>query len=109
MTVTASSSALFVGITSWNSGDFLPLCIGSLQESVPEAEILVLDNFSSDGSADLARSLGARVRPTVVCLENNYRDPRVWRAMRRARYRAFARIGQDEVYLRSGFESARSR
>lgn len=38
-------------------------------------------------------------RPAVVCLENNYLDPVLWRLMRRAGYRAYVRIRQDEIYV----------
>jgi FkbM family methyltransferase len=45
----------------------------------------------------------ARVRPAVVCVENNYLDPEIWRILRRARYVPYARIRQDEIYLASEF------
>jgi glycosyltransferase involved in cell wall biosynthesis len=54
---------LFVGITSWNSEEFLPRCIRAIQASTEAqtTEIIVLDNGSEDASATLARDLGATV------------------------------------------------
>jgi hypothetical protein len=63
------------------------LCI-----DVEGAEIEALDSF------DLAT-----VRPTVVCIENNYLDPRIWRVLKAAGYRPYARIMQDEVWLSRGY------
>jgi FkbM family methyltransferase len=63
-----------------------------LSVDVEGAELEVLDSF------DLRR-----LRPTVVCIENNYRDRAIWRAMARAGYRPYARIRQDEIYLARGF------
>ncbi len=40
-----------VVIPSWNSLGFLPRCLGSLDDQGVEAELLVVDNGSTDGSA----------------------------------------------------------
>ena len=69
-----------------------------LSIDVEGAELEVLESF------DLRR-----VRPSVVCIENNYRDRAIWRAMRRAGYRPYARIRQDEIYLAPGFEPGGAR
>ena len=55
--------SIFVGITSWNSQLFLPHCLGSLQNTTQgqNLNICVLDNKSTDNSADIARSYGAQV------------------------------------------------
>lgn len=58
-----NSSRLFVGITTWNSEILLPLCLESLQRTAPDAEIVILDNESTDGTLEIARKLGVR---TVV-------------------------------------------
>jgi hypothetical protein len=51
----------------------------------------------------LGRVLGSfdlrRVQPRVVCVENNDLDRTIWRFMRRAGYRAYTRIRQDEIYV----------
>jgi len=45
-----------VVVVSWNSEPYLPGCLGSLRDLVrPAAEIVVVDNASSDGSVDLVR------------------------------------------------------
>ena len=54
---------LFVGITSWNSALFLPHCIQAVRANTTDVrtEIVVLDNLSEDGSADIARAHGTNV------------------------------------------------
>lgn len=63
-----------------------------LSIDVEGAELEVLDSFD-----------WRRLRPSVVCIENNYRDRAIWRAMKRAGYRPYTRIRQDEIYLARGF------
>jgi len=46
-------------VVCWNSADDLPRSLGSLGSDVAEA--ILIDNASTDGSADVARALGARV------------------------------------------------
>jgi glycosyltransferase involved in cell wall biosynthesis len=57
------ANELFVGITSWNSGEFLPRCIRAIQNTTERGstKIVVLDNCSDDASVKLARDLGATV------------------------------------------------
>ena len=57
----SESSQLFVGITTWNSGLLLPLCLDSLKRTAPHADVVVLDNESTDETQTIARSSGARV------------------------------------------------
>jgi GT2 family glycosyltransferase len=47
-----------VVIPSWNSLQFLPACLDSLQEQGPELELLVVDNGSVDGSVEFLRERG---------------------------------------------------
>ena len=47
--------AVAVAVVSWNTRDLLRECLRSL-EGVPEAEVWVVDNASSDRSADMVRS-----------------------------------------------------
>jgi GT2 family glycosyltransferase len=57
--------AISAVVVAWNSARALARCIGSLREAELEAsgrlEIVVVDNGSSDGSAERARELGADV------------------------------------------------
>ncbi len=54
---------LFVGITSWNSVTFLGHCIDAVKQttSADSTRIVVLDNESTDGSFEMARSRGVEV------------------------------------------------
>lgn len=54
---------LFVGITSWNSRLFLGHCIDAVRRTTdPDStRVVVLDNASSDGSAELAADRGVEV------------------------------------------------
>lgn len=63
-----------------------------LSVDVEGAELEVLDSFNL-----------RRLQPSVVCIENNYRDRAIWRAMTSAGYRPYLRIRQDEIYLARGF------
>lgn len=51
-----------VGIVTYNGAGQIGRCLASvLAQSLPPAEVVVWDNASSDGSADLARAAGAAV------------------------------------------------
>ena len=67
-----------------------------LSIDVEGAELEVLSSFDQ-----------RRLRPSVVCIENNYRDRAIWKAMKRAGYRPYTRIRQDEMYVARGFERRR--
>ena len=68
------------------------------QHGITSIDLLCIDVEGAEldvlGSFDLRRA-----RPAVVCIENNYRDARIWRVMRRGGYLPFARIEQDEIYV----------
>jgi GT2 family glycosyltransferase len=54
--------AVAVGVVSFNSAPDLPRCLATVRaQTVPPAELLVWDNASHDGSAELARASGAHV------------------------------------------------
>jgi GT2 family glycosyltransferase len=52
-----------VVVVNWNGADVLPACLRSLEPFVTRAEVVVVDNASTDGSADLVPTLlpGARL------------------------------------------------
>lgn len=50
-------------IVNWNSGAYLGKCVASLREHAPEAQVIVVDNASSDGSLEAALD---RAPATVV-------------------------------------------
>jgi GT2 family glycosyltransferase len=54
--------AVAVGIVAYDSAPFLARCVGAVRaQTAPPAELVVWDNASRDGSAALARALGATV------------------------------------------------
>ena len=54
---------LFIGVTSWNSQLFLPLCLRSINDMSAgiDKRVVVLDNASTDRSVELAQSEGCEV------------------------------------------------
>lgn len=58
------SADLLIGITSWNSARFIGRCIEAVKKHTVglNLEIVVFDNGSDDGSAEIAERLGATVR-----------------------------------------------
>jgi GT2 family glycosyltransferase len=63
--VTAVAPTLSYCVVNTNGRDFLLACLGAIERTHPqgvEHEILVLDNASSDGSADAVRNRGAEIR-----------------------------------------------
>jgi len=57
MEASVASPDLSIIIVNWNSKDFLEGCLKSIRDHVPaeEAQVIVVDNASSDGSADMVR------------------------------------------------------
>lgn len=54
---------LRVGITTWNDADAIELCLDSLARTLNDVryEVEIVDNGSTDGTVELARSRGAHV------------------------------------------------
>jgi glycosyltransferase involved in cell wall biosynthesis len=52
---------IFIGVTTWNSDLLLPLCLESIKKTLPEAEVVVLDNGSTDATQDIANQFKARL------------------------------------------------
>ena len=50
-----------VFIPAWNEEDNLPAVLDDLEQELPEVDVLVVDDGSTDGTADVARRHGARV------------------------------------------------
>ncbi|MDQ3822923.1 MAG: glycosyltransferase family 2 protein [Actinomycetota bacterium] len=46
---------------AWNEEDNLPAVLDELRTTLPEADVLVVDDGSTDGTADVARAHGAEV------------------------------------------------
>lgn len=58
--MTGSGPSVRVGIVSWNTAELLDACLAALPAALEglDAEVAVVDNDSSDGSADVARRHG---------------------------------------------------
>jgi glycosyltransferase involved in cell wall biosynthesis len=52
---------LLVFIPAWNEEESLPAVLTELRESLPAADVLVVDDGSTDGTPDVAREAGAHV------------------------------------------------
>jgi glycosyltransferase involved in cell wall biosynthesis len=50
-----------VFLPAWNEEENLPAVLDELQQGVPEADLLVVDDGSTDATADVARAAGAEV------------------------------------------------
>jgi glycosyltransferase involved in cell wall biosynthesis len=50
-----------VFIPAWNEEDNLPAVLDGLHAELPDADVLVVDDGSTDGTADVARAHGAQV------------------------------------------------
>jgi glycosyltransferase involved in cell wall biosynthesis len=50
-----------VFIPAWNEEDSLPSVLAELREELPDADVLVVDDGSTDGTVALARAAGAEV------------------------------------------------
>lgn len=57
------AAAIAVAIPCYNEAAAIAAVVASWREHLPEAEVVVFDNNSNDGTGDLARSLGVRVVP----------------------------------------------
>ena len=52
---------VFIGITTWNSELFLPLCLESIQKTLPEAQVVIVDNVSTDDTQAIAKRFNHRL------------------------------------------------
>ncbi len=63
MSTPPDAPELSIVIPSWNTREYLSACLGSLARAeLPPAEVIVVDNGSSDGSAELVASAHPEVR-----------------------------------------------
>jgi len=61
-------------IPSWNSGKTLEKCITSILDTIPEPSIILIDNFSTDSTLQIAKKYSA----TVIQKECNLGEARVY-------------------------------
>jgi len=89
------------------TGDVLAVRLDDLlrEKAIDSIDLLCVDVEGAE--LEVLSSLDfRRIRPRVICIENNYLDRAIWRALRRAGYRAYARVRQDEIYVRRDFIAA---
>ena len=55
-----------VFIPAWNEEDNLPAVLDGLRAAIPDADVLVVDDGSTDGTAEVARAHGAEVHSLGV-------------------------------------------
>ena len=56
-------SDTLVFVPAWNEEENLPAVLDGLHARLPEADVLVIDDGSTDATADVARAHGAEVLP----------------------------------------------
>src|SRR5439155_22016459 len=66
MPETVSSLVATVVVPTYNESDNLPALVGRICASLPGAEIVVVDDASKDGTADVARDLAKKFPVRVV-------------------------------------------
>jgi glycosyltransferase involved in cell wall biosynthesis len=57
----APGPRIAVAIPCFNEAAAIPVVLGQWRDALPEAEVVIFDNNSTDGTGDLARATGARV------------------------------------------------
>lgn len=57
----AAKPRVAVAIPCYNEAAAIALVVAQWRQALPDAELLIFDNHSSDGTGDLARALGVRV------------------------------------------------
>ena len=59
--MTSSVPETLIFVPAWNEADNLPAVLGELHEEIPDADVLVIDDGSTDRTAEVAREHGAEV------------------------------------------------
>lgn len=94
----ASLPLVTVIVPTYNCARFLPEALNSiLAQQYPNLEIIVVDDGSSDGSADIAETYGSPVR--VIRQENQGPAAARNRAAKEAKGEYFAFLDGDDIWL----------
>jgi hypothetical protein len=84
-------SDTLVFIPAWNEEESLPAVLEDLRRELPDADVLVVDDGSTDGTAEIARAGGAAV---VSFGENRGLRAGIAEGYRRAQERGYAYCGR---------------
>ena len=93
-----------VVIPNYNGMAFIEDCLRALAADAPEAEILVVDNGSSDGSRELVEKQFPEVR--LIALDQNYGFPRAVNEGIRASSRPYVILLNNDTEVLPGFTEA---
>ena len=96
-----NSSKVSVVIPNYNGMAFIEDCLKAVLSDAPEAEILVVDNGSEDGSAELVRRQFPEVR--LLLLDQNYGFPRAVNEGIRAASREYVLLLNNDTKVLPGF------
>jgi GT2 family glycosyltransferase len=98
----ASGDAVSVVIANWNGARYLDACLDAVDgQSLPAAEVVVVDNGSTDGSVDLLRRRHPRVG--VLKRPENEGTSRAWNRAIRATAGDHILILNTDVFLDRDF------
>lgn len=97
---TVSRQAYSVVIPAFNAGETLAEAINSLlQQSVPPLDIMVVDDGSTDNTAEVARSFGQSV--TLICQHNQGVGAATNAGMKQVSTPLMAFLDADDIWLKN--------
>jgi len=100
----AAEPLVSVIVVNYNTRDLLRQCLASLEESTVSREVLVVDNASTDGSAEMVEREFPAVRLTRNLTNEKFARPNN-AAMRAARGRLFLLLNSDAALFRGALET----
>lgn len=99
-----TDSRVSVVVPNYNGKAFIEACLKALTADAPEAEILVVDNGSSDGSREIVEEKFPRVR--LIPLDRNYGFPRAVNEGIRAASHPYVILLNNDTVVLPGFTKA---
>ncbi len=99
-----ADSRVSVVIPNYNGKKFIEACLSALLLDAPKAEILVVDNGSTDGSRELAEQRFPQIR--LIALDQNYGFPRAVNEGIKASSRPYVILLNNDTEVLPGFTDA---
>lgn len=99
-----ADSSVSIVIPNYNGIKFIQKCLEALLADAPQAEILVVDNGSADGSRQLVEEKFPGVR--LIALEQNYGFPRAVNEGIQASSRPYVILLNNDTQVLPGFTDA---